>query len=586
VIEDVREFPDGHLFSADVCIVGAGAAGIALALELIDTGIEVLLLESGGERPEASTQALYAGSVADPNLHSPPDRYRERRLGGSTTIWGGRCMPFDEIDFEARDYMPHSGWPFGRDALMPFYPKANRLCEAGDFAYVAGQATAPSGPAMISNFHSGHFSADTLERFSCPTDFGARYAHKLRAAPRLHVLLHANVTALHRSSAAQQRKSASLEAEHDDFETIESATIRTLSGKTFTVKATRFVLATGGLEVTRLLLASRNAEGIGLGNEHDQVGRYYMCHLAGTIGTLQFNGPADAVWHGYDISDEGVYCRRRLALKPDIQKRLGIGNFIARLHHPRITDPAHHTGLLSLLYLAKMFIPYEYGKRLHGEERANLSTWLQHVRNVLFDPFGTISFLWHWLFARTLATRKFPSVIIRSKANRYSLDFHAEQQPNPASRVTLSDEQDALGMPRLHIDWRYTQGDVDTVHQALALLRQDIEASGVGHFDYDPKTVEAEMIRYGAYGGHHIGLTRIGDNPQTSVVNADCRLHRVDNLYIASASVFPTSSQANPTLTIVAMALRLAEHLKRQLIRERSPSATSLESDTQAKVSA
>jgi len=127
---------------------------------------------------------------------------------------------------------------------------------------------------------------------------------------------------------------------------------------------------------------------------------------------------------------------------------------------------------------------------------------------------------------------------------------------------------------------------VDTVHQALALLRQDIEASGVGHFDYDPKTVEAEMIRYGAYGGHHIGLTRIGDNPQTSVVNADCRLHRVDNLYIASASVFPTSSQANPTLTIVAMALRLAEHLKRQLIRERSPSATSLESDTQAKVSA
>jgi choline dehydrogenase-like flavoprotein len=164
---------------------------------------------------------------------------------------------------------------------------------------------------------------------------------------------------------------------------------------------------------------------------------------------------------------------------------------------------------------------------------------------------------------RKLAERKFPSIIIRSKANLYSLDFHAEQQPNPASRITLSERLDALGMPQIRIDWRYTADDVDTVTRALALLREDLHRSNTGSFEYDPAAVEAEMIRYGAYGGHHIGTARMGSDPRTSVVNADCRLHGVENLYVASAATFPTSSQANPTLTVVALALRLATHLKR-----------------------
>jgi choline dehydrogenase-like flavoprotein len=552
VIEDAHDLPDGHVQAVDLCIVGAGAAGIAMALEFIGSGINVLLLESGGLHAEAATQALYAGEVADERLHSPLDRYRERRFGGSTTIWGGRCMPFDDIDFEARDYVPHSGWPITREALMPFYPRANRLCEAGDFAYTAAETFGTGTRPMISGFHSAHFSSHTLERFSCPTIFSSRYAHRLRAASNVRVLLHANVTCLHRNA---------------DGSAIEHAAVRSLKGNGFTVRATRFVLATGGLEAPRLLLASRDVNGVGLGNQHDQVGRYYMCHLAGTIGTLQFDSCAGAVYHGYELSDEGVYCRRRLALSAETQRRLRLGNFIARLHHPRITDPAHRTGLLSLLVLAKTFIPYEYGKRLHGEQRSSLRQWLQHLRNVVTDPFGTLGFLWHWLRDRTLADRKFPSIIIRSRANRYSLDFHAEQQPNPDSRVTLSGSCDALGMPRLRVDWRYTAGDVETVRTALALLKQDIERCDLGRFDYDPRSVEGEMTRYGAYGGHHIGTARMGSDPRSSVVDADCRVHGIDNLYIASSAVFPTSGQANPTLTIVALALRLAEHVKQRHVR-------------------
>jgi choline dehydrogenase-like flavoprotein len=162
-----------------------------------------------------------------------------------------------------------------------------------------------------------------------------------------------------------------------------------------------------------------------------------------------------------------------------------------------------------------------------------------------------------------LAERKFPSIIINSKANLYSIDFHAEQYPNAASRVLLDDTVDPLGMPRIKIDWRYLPEDVHTVRRALEILAKDFAASGVGQLDYDPALVETEITRYGAYGGHHIGTARMGSDPRSSVVDANCRLHAVHNLYIAGSAVFPTSSQANPTLTIVALALRLASHLRR-----------------------
>jgi choline dehydrogenase-like flavoprotein len=533
---------------ADLCIVGAGAAGIALALELADSGLDVVLLESGGLEEDPRTQDLYRGTVADEALHSPPDRYRQRRLGGSTTTWGGRCMPFDPIDFEPRDYIAGSGWPFSREALDPYYDRANPLCEAGPFVYSARQAFQRPLRPVIDGFSSPQFSTDGLERFSCPTDFGARYRHRLEKAPNLRLLLDANATHIGLDASGRH---------------VDRLIVRTLAGRELKVRAQRYVLATGGLEVVRLLLASRDHDPRGIGNEFDQVGRYYMCHLAGTIGTLRIRGTSDQVHHGYDVSDEGVYCRRRLSLEPAVQRKLGLGNFIARLHHPRITDPDHRSAVLSLLFLAKPLIPYEYAKRLHGDAKFSWLTRLRHVGNVVARPFDAVAFAWHMLRDRKLAARKFPSIIIKSRGNLYSVDFHAEQVPNPDSRVTLNPEsRDELGMPRLHIDWRYTPQDVKTVQRALALLAEDIASSGVGTFEYSPDEVEQEMTRYGAYGGHHIGTTRMGLDPRTSVVNPDCRVHSVDNLYIASSAVFPTSSQANPTLTIVAMALRLGAHLK------------------------
>lgn len=547
MIESARLIDDGVCLRADICIVGAGAAGITLALQFVRRNVSVILIESGDFKRNEQAQALYEGDVADEQLHSPLNTYRERRFGGSTTIWGGRCVPFDPIDFEQRPYMPESGWPFGYETVLPYYPRANDLCEAGDFEYSA-KATFPEGmPPLIEGFASDRVTTDRLERFSCPTNFAGRYGHRLADSGHIRVLLNANCAGIHLSATGDRA---------------ERITVKTLAGRSFSIAASYFVLATGGLEVVRLLLASRDIQTAGIGNGSGLVGRYYMCHIAGTLGTLSVSKPGGTVSHGYEMSPDGIYCRRRIALLESTQQDLGIGNFIARLHHPRITQPQHRSGSLSALYLAKFLIPYEYGKRLHGEEKASWLNWLAHVRNVLAEPVTTGRFVLHLAMTRFLAERKFPSIIVPPPSGQYSIDFHAEQEPLFESRVQLGTEVDALGMPRLHVDWRYSPFDVRTVAAGFRVLAEEFARSGCGRLEYQQDTLEELMVRDGAYGGHHIGTTRMGASEATGVVDSNCRIHSVANLFVASSSVFPTSSQANPTLTIVALALRLADHIR------------------------
>ena len=323
----------------------------------------------------------------------------------------------------------------------------------------------------------------------------------------------------------------------------------------------------GGLETPRLLLAIRDVAPQGVGNAHDLVGRYYMCHIAGNVGRLQLNGPPAGVRHGYEVTPEGIYCRRRLAIAPREQRRHGLANCVARLHFPRITDPQHGNGVLSGLFLARRLISYEYGRRLHDGVEPSLRLYAQHWRNVVCDPLDTASFLAHWAVKRTLAQRKFPSVILRNRTNRFSLEMHGEQVPRATSRVTLAETRDALGMPRLRVDWRYGAEDIASVRGTLDLIAGELLRTGAGRLEDDPATLEEDLVRFGAYGGHHIGTTRMGQDPRTSVVDADCRVHSVHNLFVAGSSVFPTSSQANPTLTLVALALRLGRHLSTRLAR-------------------
>ncbi len=536
--------------TADICIVGAGAVGLALALEFLATKLDVIVLEAGGFEREPEIQALYRGSVVDPALHPPLEEYRERGLGGTTREWSGRCVPFDAIDFEARPWIADSGWPISIDELAPYYPRANKLCEAGEFAYTAETAFDTPLKAMIDGFSEQSFTTDHLERFSCPTDFGKRYGPRLDAAQNIRVLLHANVVDIQLNGAGSA---------------VTGLDVRSQSRQPIAVAAKQYVLAPGGLEATRLLLAARTVHPNGIGNANGNLGRYYMSHLAGTIGLFQAAPGRAAVWHGYDVAEDGTFCRRRLALRAEAQRANRIGNFVARLHHPRIGNAAHGSGVLSALRLGRAAIPKKFRSRVPEEPMGSVE-FLRHTGNVLRGILEIARFGFHMFVARRMAARKFPSAIINPQDNRFSLDFHAEQEPNFASQVRLSSERDPLGLPRLEVDWRYSPGDLATCATSLALFAGEVQSCGCGVFNYNPEEVEREMTRYGAYGGHHIGTTRMGDDPRHSVVDRDCRIHDVANLYVAGASVFPTSSQANPTLTAVALALRLADRLKAEVL--------------------
>ena len=548
MIDNARSIVRGATIEADVCIIGGGAAGISVALELLNTGLRVVLLEAGGTDEDSADQALYQGEVADASLHSPLDKYRQRRFGGSTTIWGGRCVPLDPIDFQAREWIPDSGWPISYPEVAQYYPRANIICEAGSSSYDAAEAVPGGMRPIVRDFDPADFTTSTIERFSCPTDFGRRYRQQFALSATARVMLHANCTRLVASA---------------DGSRIEMAEVQTLDGNCFGVSATQFVLATGALEVVRLLLASDDVHAAGIGNAHGLVGRYYMSHIAGTIGTLRIDRPSDHIWQSYEHAEDGVYCRRRIALKDSTQRRDRIGNIVFRLHHPRIPNPQHRTGALSAIFLARRMISYEYAKRLETHEPLTARLWLQHVANVATDAFGASGFLLHWLRDRVLAERKFPTVIIRPRTNLFSLDFNAEQVPNWYSHVRLTDQTDPLGMPRLHVDWRYSEADVQTVASAFQLLQRDISAAGIGDLSLEPDEVDIDAVirRDGAYGGHHIGTARMGLDPTEGVVDGNCRVFGVHNLYIAGSAVFPTSGQANPTLTIVALAVRLARHI-------------------------
>jgi len=552
VILDALSLAPGTSLEADLCIVGGGAAGLSLACALEGSGLSVLLLEAGGRKFDAAAQGGLNGEVAEGSIHSPPHMYRRRVLGGATSIWGGRCVPFDPIDLERRDWVPQSGWPIGWEALSAYYPAAQQYFEAGAYAYDVPEALGPGAPPTIEGFDDPDITASRIERFSRPTDFGKANSARLAASTQVRVLLNAHAVRL--------------VAENGPVEMLEGASA---PGRGFTVRARRYVLATGGLEVPRLLMASDPSRRGGLGNEGGALGRYYMCHAENTLGRLRLLPANRPIALDFETTADGIYVRRKFGLSDAAQRREGLLNTIFRLHYPLIADPAHGSGVLSAMYLVKDAILPEYRRKLATIEIANRGRmqrdtrfWLAHMANVLRDSPGVLNFGQKWLRKRTFASRKLPFVVVRSRDGSYPLDVNAEQVPNPDSRVTLGRETDAFGLPRLRVDWRLHPADVDSLVRSMKLARAAFARSGVARLEFDDATIEDEVRASTPVGGHHIGTARMSETPRDGVVDADCAVHGVPNLYIASSAVFPTCSHANPTLTIVAMALRLADHLK------------------------
>lgn len=520
-----------------VCIAGGGAIGLCLAARLADLGHDVVLLEAGGLKADEISQSFYAGEVVDPAVHWPLDTYRVRALGGTSSIWGGRSIPYDPIDFEERPWVPHSGWPISFDEVAAYYPAAMAASEAGAFDHAA------SGPIVPGL--DGEWLHTTIERFSRPTNFWARYGERLTKAGNVRVVTDAPVTAVRLAR---------------DGNSVDHLEVTLPDGRKWRLRARHYVLAAGGLETTRLLLNSDDVVRTGPGNAGGWLGRGYMCHLAATFGLAQFTGDPRSIFYGYERDAAGIYIRRRIALTEKAQRELGLLNFTARLHIHDANDPAHGDPVLSLIFLAAFAIKYEYSRAAREADRST-GAYLRHLGNIASHPVRLLKFLGSWGVKRYFASRRIPSIALFSPANRYPLEFHCEQSPNPDSRVTLNGERDALGMRRLRVDWRITSLDVETVQKSYALLAGELQRTGTGTLDFDAEAVKQAILGAGAYGGHHSGTTRMSRDPKDGVVDGDCRVHGVGNLHVASTSVLPTSSQANPTLTGIALALRLADRL-------------------------
>jgi choline dehydrogenase-like flavoprotein len=549
--------------AADVCVVGAGPAGIVIALELARSGHSVVLVESGGTKPDPQTQSLGDTPHFDPNRHAPMALATRRQLGGASIIWGGRCIPYDRVDFDERPFIPDSSWPVSYDELAGYFQRASNWFFTGDAKFSAFDVSEIAHKTLVPGLPDGDVKTSTLERWSLPTNFGREYRQALRTTAGLRVETGLTVVRI---------------ATNDHGETVGYVECRRLDGKRYDIRAKQFVLACGALETTRLLMASDAHHSGGIGNHSGLLGRYYMGHLSGRIARVRFTTPPRATAYAYDRDAKGVYLRHRLSFSRECLHREHLPNIVSWLVNPEIADPAHGSGVLSFAYLA-LSSPL-FGPRFVAEaiRRAAIGdgpriVW-PHVRNMLLDLPATLAFIPTFAVRRFVCWRKVPGFFVRSASNTYTLHYHAEQVPNRDSRVSLAEDRDALGMRRLIIDLRYTEQDVSGVLKAHELWDEHLRHSRCGQLEYFPGDLRQMVWEQVADGYHQIGTTRMAQTPEAGVVDANLRVHRMRNLYVASSSVFVTSGQANSTFMIVAFSLRLADHLHRLLRSKRGAAYT------------
>ncbi|MGV8998229.1 MAG: GMC oxidoreductase [Parvibaculaceae bacterium] len=505
---DGRQVPDGTIIDTDIAIIGAGAAGITLAKSLIDKSMSVTLIESGGFDFDPEAQALYEGeSVGVPY---PMETSRLRYFGGSTNHWGGWCRPMQPIDFEQRDWVPHSGWPITYEDLHPYYVRANPVVQIGPFQYNNAEWWSDNGQYAPLPLPGGEVTTRWFE-YSPPTRFGWTYRDDINKAKNITTYLNSNVMEIVPTADASH---------------VETLRVGTLSGKRFEVRPKLVILATGGIENARMLLLSNSIEKNGLGNQHDVVGRYFMEHP-------HVDRPAEIL-----IPDPSV-------VTPYYKTYTKLGGASIRAVF-MFTDEY----LRAQRRLGTVMTFYE-SQDIHTDdtyEKADPVSQRQLEPDIL-------------QLMRSASGNKADGTLV---GKRYGTGCATEQAPNPMSRISLSTQKDALGLNRSKMDWRLTNADRENLRKNLEALARAFGQWGNGTvrilFKDKDSWDEAE-----GWGNHHMGTTRMASDPRKGVVDANCKVHGIDNLYVAGSSVFTTAATINPTLTIVALALRLSDHVQQQI---------------------
>lgn len=498
MVIDGRSVESEAVVEADVCVIGAGAAGITLARSLDGAPLSVCLLESGGFEPDTQTQELAAGPYEGT---IPGEDYllgsRLRYFGGTTGHWTGWCRPLSEIDFEERSWVPNSGWPISRADLDPYYDRAAAVLEIRPFDYDLSEVITPDHPRLLAE--SERIVTHIFHR-SPPTRFGTRYRDELARSENVRMCLFSNLLELEVDAAVTR---------------VTHARVGCLAGNGFRVKAKHFVLAAGAIENCRLLLLSNAVERHGLGNRHDAVGRYYMEHPHLRAGNVVLTDPR--------INATLYYAHRNERLGHEAAGVFGIAEPVQREER--------------LMNFRVFFGPTEDT----GEEAAFRET----VGGALMK----------------LRQSEHRAVRVGERPLYFHLGVGSEQAPDPNNRVTLVEERDALGSRRCKLVCNLSELDSLTVRRSIEILSSELGSRSMGRLSL---RIDEEHPWPPLMGGgpHQLGGTRMHADPRKGVVDANCQVHGVSNLHVAGSSVFPTGGFANPTLTILALTLRLADRIR------------------------
>jgi choline dehydrogenase-like flavoprotein len=546
--------PDSTI-QAEVAVVGAGPAGIVLSLELARAGHTVALIESGRLKFDEATQALGDAHQFDPNFHAPMAECTRRQVGGTSTIWGGRCVPYDSVDFDQRPYIPHSDWPVAYEELSAYFQRACDYFFCGEAEFDIHNITNLTQKSIVPGLPDGHVLTSILERWSLPTNFGKEYFKELKQSR--HIQLVYGLTCTEIETEAEANRVAVLHG-------------KTLGHKELKIKAQKYVLAGGALNTTRLLMASDRRHSGGIGNHSGLLGRFYMGHLSGDIAVVHFTTPPEKTIYGFDRDPDNIYLRRRFSFTREFQHEQELTNIVAWLGTPKFGDPGHGNGIFSLAYLmltspvvGKYLVAKAIRDSAVGKDRKELV--LAHLQNILRDFKNILTFTPTFAYQRFVAKRKIPALFVHSAANTYPLHYHAEQVPNYDSKVSLSAETDALGIRRLDINLRYCDQDVDGVVRAHRYWDEYLRQHDCGWLEYFSDDPAASVWAQAGDGFHQNGMTCMAEHPEDGVVSPNCNVHGFEDLFVASSSIFVTSGQANSTFMIVAFALRLGNFLRSTL---------------------
>lgn len=528
--ESLNDHLEDVAVECDIAVIGAGAAGQTVAKALADRGCDVLLLESGGLDYDPLVQELNrAKNIGLPyyDLH----RARLRFFGGTTAIWGGRTCRLDPIDYAVRDWVPLSGWPFGEEALTKFYEQAEmRLGLCSDYRDRHPMDRIRGLPAL---------SRDRIDASYWQFD---HHIDRFTAAYRLDVLKHPRIRVLTNATVTEIVADAGGKA-------IERLDIASLQGRRGTVRANSYVVACGGIENARLLLASRSVMPDGLGNDRGWVGRTFMEHIHCRGGEIVTDHPVRLLRFGTSFRFQGS--RFAVALRPGeaLQREAHIlnGSFTINARKPPGQAlGAFMTGFNFMRH--SMAVPNKFWRKAWYTLKHSGTGFQEWA-----DPYR-------------------PALLTKLTDRRVYAVFRSEQAPNPDSRVTLDHaETDALGMPRAQLHWAVSPIDKQTIRVTVDALDAELRRLKLGHvakmpwlddpsvpWQFDPLISKNPIAGY-----HHMGTTRMSTDPATGVTDGNAKVHGIANLYVAGSSLFPTGGWANPTLTILALSFKLADHLAR-----------------------